>query len=54
MKSSTWKAILIIGAIVFCIAMVFAGFVVPAAALIILLIALGGGALLSRKAGPPA
>lgn len=54
MKNSTWKAILAIGAIVFAIAMLVSGFLVPGIAVIFLLIALGGGALLNRKAGPPA
>lgn len=54
MKSSTWKAVLVLAAIAFAIAMLVFGLLIPAAAAIILLLVLGGGALLNRVAGPPA
>lgn len=52
-SNSTLRNIFVIAGIVLVIALLFAGYAIWGVALLIVLLAMGGGALLYRKTGPP-
>ncbi len=52
-KRNTWQTILIVGAVLIVIGMLVSGYAIWGIAILVLLLALGGGALLYRKQGPP-
>lgn len=52
-SNSTLRNIFVIAGIVLVIVLLFAGYAIWGVALLIVLLAMGGGALLYRKTGPP-
>ncbi len=52
-SNSTLRNIFLVAGILLMLALFFAGYAIWGVALLIVLLAMGGGALLYRKAGPP-
>ena len=52
-SNNTLRNIFVVAGIVLMLALFFAGYAIWGVALLIVLLAMGGGALLYRKAGPP-
>jgi hypothetical protein len=52
-SSRAWRNVAIIAAILLAGGMLVSGLLIPGLALLVILLALGGGALLRSKAGPP-
>ena len=52
-SNNTLRNIFVVAGIILMLALFFAGYAIWGIALLIVLLAMGGGALLYRKAGPP-
>lgn len=52
-SNNTVRNIFVVAGIILMLALFFAGYAIWGVALLIVLLAMGGGALLYRKAGPP-
>ncbi len=52
-KRKTWQTVLIVGAVALVVGMLVSGYAIWGIAILFVLLALGGGALLYRKQGPP-
>ncbi|CAN5538690.1 hypothetical protein BH24GEM3_BH24GEM3_07900 [soil metagenome] len=52
-KRKTWQTILIVGAVALVVGMLTSGYVIWGIAILFVVLALGGGAMLYRKLGPP-
>ena len=52
-KRKTWQTILIVGAVALVVGMLVSGYAIWGIAILFVVLALGGGAMLYRKLGPP-